>query len=194
MGTVAASGGYYVATPGAWVVAHAGTITGSIGVLSGKLVHAPLLAKLGIHGEWVDRGDGISLQRGDHRYTEAERKTVWRGIRRTYDLFLERVAEARGLSTEEVDAIGGGRVWTGRQALERGLVDQLGGLEEAIAKARSLAGLHPRAPVRDVVERGADTAPVPGSGGEALRYVLDGMRPLRGSAPLCLCPLVVDAE
>jgi len=190
MGAVAASGGYYVATPGKWVVAQPGTITGSIGVLSGKLVGAPLLAKLGIHDEWIDRGEGMSLQRGDDAYTDAEREIVWRGVRRTYDLFLERVAVGRGLAVDKVDAVGGGRVWTGRQAMERGLVDALGGLHDALAKAKDLAGLHPRAAVRDIHVRGVGSGPVPSQTSDLLTYATEGLPMLRGGVPLCLCPLI----
>jgi protease-4 len=189
MGAVAASGGYYVATPAQYVFAQPGTITGSIGVLAGKLVSAALLARLGIHDEWVERGGGLSLQRGDDAYTEAERETVWRSIERAYRLFLERVAVGRGLSADAVDAIGGGRVWTGRQALERGLVDEFGGLEEALAKARKLGGLHPDAPARAVRARGSDVAPIPSRAVDLLSYAAQGLGMLQGEAPLCLCPL-----
>lgn len=191
-GGVAASGGYYVATPGRWIVTQPGTITGSIGVLTGKLVNAALLEKLHFGYEWIERGEGISLHRGDDRFTEEERERVWKGIRRTYELFLERVAEGRGKDPAAIDAIGGGRVWTGRQALNHGLVDAYGGLTEAIAKARELAGLSPRSAAVEIVSRDPQSAPVAPRASEALTYAAEGLRLLRGGSPLCLAPLTID--
>ncbi len=148
MGAVAASGGYYVATPAQWIVAQPGTITGSIGVFSLKPVVGGLLDKLKLGRETLSRGQHATLYDLERPFTEEERALIWRGIERTYDLFLARVAASRRMTREEADAVGGGRVWTGRQALARGLVDELGGLEEGIARARSLANLPPDSPVR----------------------------------------------
>jgi protease IV len=150
MGPVAASGGYWVATPGRWIVARPGTLTGSIGVLSGKLVMAGAWAKLHVHRETVAFGEHITMGSADATYSKEERQIVKGEIDRTYDLFLDVVGRARGMTREQVHPIAAGRVWTGRQALERKLVDELGGLEEGVRKARSLAGLGDSAPVREV--------------------------------------------
>ena len=150
MGSVAASAGYYVATPAKWIIAQPGTLTGSIGVFMMKGITEGLLNKLKLHTEKITRGKRASLYTSNQPFTDEEREIVVEGMQRTYDLFLERVATSRQMTTEEADAVGGGRVWTGRQAKERGLVDQLGGLEQAFAKARELAGLPEDAPVREV--------------------------------------------
>ena len=141
MGPVAGSGGYWVATPGRWIVARPGTLTGSIGVLTGKLVTGGLWAKLLVNRETVAEGRH-SLMEGDEKpYTAEERQIVQSMIDRAYGTFLDVVASARGITRGEVEPIAGGKVWTGAQALERKLVDELGGLDAALTKARSLAGL-----------------------------------------------------
>jgi len=141
MGPVAGSGGYWVATPGRWIVARPGTLTGSIGVLTGKLVTSGLWAKLLVNRETVAEGRH-SLMEGDEKpYTAEERQIVQSMIDRAYGTFLDVVASARGVTRSDVEPIAGGKVWTGAQALERKLVDELGGLDAALAKARSLAGL-----------------------------------------------------
>jgi len=149
MGPVAASGGYWVATPGSWIVARPGTLTGSIGVLSGKLVTGGLWQKLLFNRETIAFGDHVLLENDERPFTDEERAIVRADIERIYQAFLKLVGAARKMSSEEVDAIGQGKVWTGRQALDRKLVDQLGGLDEGIAKARALAGLPEKAPVRE---------------------------------------------
>ena len=150
MGPVAGSGGYWVATPGRWIVARPGTLTGSIGVLTGKLVTGGLWAKLLVNRETVAEGRH-SLMEGDEKpYTAEERQIVQSMIDRAYGTFLDVVASARGVTRSEVEPIAGGKVWTGAQALERKLVDELGGLDTAIAKARSLAGLADRVPALEV--------------------------------------------
>lgn len=151
MGSVAASGGYYVATPAKWIIAQPGTLTGSIGVFMMKGITEGLMEKLKLHTERITRGKNAELYTANRAFTDEEREIVADSIQRTYDLFLQRVADSRKMSIEEADQVGGGRVWTGRQAKERGLVDQLGGLEQAFAKARELGGLLENAPVREVI-------------------------------------------
>jgi protease-4 len=112
---------------------------------------------------------------------------MWEGITRIYDLFLDRVTGSRPLEKAAVEAIAGGRVWTGRQALERGLVDELGGLEEAITKARELAKLDEDVPVREV-RPGKSAPPVPMTAG-ALEYMLDGWTAFERASSLCLAPV-----
>lgn len=153
MGGVAASGGYYVATPGRWIVAQPGTITGSIGVLTGKLSDEGLFQRLRINRETVSRGKNIEIFGGADPLTDEQRDIIRRGIEAIYDLFLQRVSDARGMDREELLPLAGGKVWTGRQARESGLVDELGGIEEAVAKARELAGMAPDRPARQITGR-----------------------------------------
>jgi protease-4 len=192
MGSVAASGGYYIATPARWIVAQPGTITGSIGVLNGKLVNAGLLAKLLFNRETISRGKHATLLSVERPFSEEEREALWRQIKRTYEVFLNRVATSRKMSREAVDAVGGGRVWTGRQALERGLVDELGGLETALAKARQLADLDDRAPVREIKAGKQPLAPAPASSLALAHYAIQGLQQLGSARALLLCPLIWD--
>lgn len=150
MGPVAASGGYWVATPGSWIVARPSTLTGSIGVLSGKIVTGAMWTKLVFNRETIARGRHATIETDERPYSEDERKIVRGEIDRIYQAFLEVVAKARKMTTEEVDPIAGGRVWSGRQAMERRLVDEMGGLDAGFQKARALAGLVEDAPVREV--------------------------------------------
>ena len=152
MGGVAASGGYYIATPAHWIVAQAGTITGSIGVIMGKLVNSDLLKKLRFNAVSYLRGDNADLIAGEKPFSDAQREMIRDSIDHIYQQFLNRVADSRECSVAEIDAIGGGRVWTGQQALQNGLVDEIGNLQSAIDKARELAKLPDTAPsvlVRD---------------------------------------------
>ncbi|HEV2034596.1 MAG TPA: signal peptide peptidase SppA [Candidatus Dormibacteraeota bacterium] len=150
MGPVAGSGGYWVATPGRWIVARPGALTGSIGVLTGKVVTGGLWSKLLVNRETVAFGEHVNLQSDEKPYAENERKIIQGEIDRIYSLFLQVVGKSRGMATEDVHPIAAGRVWTGRQALERKLVDELGGLDAAVRKARSLASLKDDAPAREV--------------------------------------------
>ena len=154
MGGVAASGGYYIATPAHWIVAQPGTITGSIGVIMGKLINSELLKKLRFNSVSFLRGDNADLIAGEKPFSDAQRDLLRESIEHIYGQFLERVAESREQSAAEIDAIGGGRVWTGEQALGHGLVDELGNLRTAIDKARDLAKLPETAPSVLVREKG----------------------------------------
>ncbi len=189
MSSIAASGGYYVATPAVHIVAQPGTLTGSIGVLAGKLVSARLLERLLINREVIQRGEHATFFGMERPFTAEERAQMVTLINRVYDLFLDRVSDGRGMSKEEIDAIGGGRVWTGKQALAHGLVDALGGLDAALAKARELGGLSPRSPVREIPVPKRDNAPIP-STAALLSYAAVGMEPFRTGKALCLSPLL----
>ena len=194
MGGVAASGGYYVATPARWIVAQPGTLTGSIGVLAGKIADVGLMDKLLLHRESVTRGRRAAMFSGDRPFSHQERRVVKDSNSRVYALFLERVAKARRMTIEAVDEIGGGRVWTGRQARDLGLVDELGGVDAAVAKARELARLHPRARVR-VLSPSKDSPQSPMPQPTALfGYALDGLRIFNRGNPLYLCPLLWDDD
>lgn len=147
MGAYAASGGYYIASPGTRVFANGLTITGSIGIFYGKADIAQLFDKIGINVETyktAPRADAESLFRP---FTPEERKELERKVGQFYDVFLSRVAQGRGMSKDAVDKVGQGRVWTGEQALAHKLVDELGGLRQALAHARKAAGLPDYAPI-----------------------------------------------
>ncbi|HST90888.1 MAG TPA: signal peptide peptidase SppA, partial [Brevundimonas sp.] len=148
MGEYAASGGYWISSEANWIVAQPSTLTGSIGVYGGKFVLADALGRFGIDlrnisvgGEYADAFSPAQP------FTPAQRAAFAAQIDRTYEEFIARVAAGRRLAPERVREIARGRVWTGAQAREIGLVDQLGGLEEAIGKARELA----RIPASDSV-------------------------------------------
>jgi protease IV len=149
MGPVAGSGGYWVSTPARWIVARPGALTGSIGVLTGKIVTGGMWSKLMFNRETVAFGQHATIESDDKPYTDEEREIVRGQIDRIYKLFLDVVGAARNMTPEEVHPIAAGRVWTGRQAFERKLVDELGGFDAAVRKARSLAGLPATAPVRE---------------------------------------------
>jgi protease-4 len=151
MGDVAASGGYYIAAPAHAIVAEPGTLTGSIGVVTGKFVVDGTLDKLGIDIAAVSEGAYAEIYSPFKPFSPAERARVQAQMRATYDLFVSRVAEGRGRTAAEIDAVGQGRVWTGRQAREIGLVDELGGLSMAIGLARQRAKIDPERDVELVV-------------------------------------------
>jgi protease-4 len=174
MGPVAASGGYWVATPGRWIVARPGTLTGSIGVLSGKVIAEGMWSKLRVNRETISFGKHATIEDDSRPYSDEERKIVKGQIDRIYRVFLEVVGKARGMGVEEVDPIAAGRVWTGRQAFERKLVDELGGLEAALSKARSLAGLEDDAPMREVWAPKRSVPPSATGAAAFVAYLLEG--------------------
>ncbi len=141
MASYAASGGYYIAAPADWIVAQPTTLTGSIGVFGGKLNLAGTYDKLGLTQHSYKRGAQADLLAATVGFDEQGRATYQRFLDEFYGLFLERVSEGRELERSDVHEVAQGRVWTGTQALERGLVDQLGGLDVALAKAAELASI-----------------------------------------------------
>lgn len=150
MGSVAASGGYYVASASKHIFALPLTVTGSIGIFYGKANTSELLSRIGVNVEvrkTNDNADADSMFRG---FTEQERAEYQRKIGQFYDVFLSRISEGRGMKKEDIDAVGQGRVWTGQQAFERGLVDRMGGLRHALDEARSLAKLRRDVPIVEV--------------------------------------------
>jgi len=140
MGDYAASGGYWISSEANWIVAQPSTLTGSIGVYGGKFVLAEALGRFGVDIRALSVGgsyaDAFSPSQD---FSPAQRAAFAAQIDRTYEEFIARVAAGRRLPPARVREIARGRVWTGAQAREIGLVDQLGGLEEAVAKARELA-------------------------------------------------------
>ena len=169
MGAVAASGGYYVSMSADAIVANPGTITGSIGVITGKLVARELKDRLGVGSDSVRTNPNADAWSINQPFTDAQHAHVEAEADLFYTDFVERVAQGRKMTVEAVDAIARGRVWTGADALERGLVDELGGLRTAIKRAKVLAGLEPDADVRLVS--------FPGSS------MLDFLRPKPSSQP-----------
>ena len=150
MGSSAASGGYYIAAAGKSIYALPLTITGSIGIFYGKADVSELLTKLGVNVETyksTPRADAESFFRG---FTDDEREALRTKILQFYDMFLTRVAEGRHMTKDQVNRVGQGRVWTGQQAAELGLVDKLGGLREALAAAREAGGLPYDAPLLEL--------------------------------------------
>jgi protease-4 len=159
MNGVAASGGYEIAMPARWIVAQPGTTTGSIGVVTAKLVAGGLQDKLHAHSTEFTRGSNAGIYNTREPFSEAQRLKVREGVEHYYSQFIERVAQSRRMSAEAVDAVGGGRVWTGEQALTHGLVDALGDVWTAIAKARELANLPEDVPVTLVSGKGKPLPP-----------------------------------
>lgn len=143
MADVAASGGYYVAAPAHAIVAQPGTLTGSIGVFSGKLAAAGAFDKVGVGVDGVTHGEQADIFSPVDRFSDAARVAMQAQVDDIYERFLQVVAEGRAMSRDEVHAVAQGRVWTGRQALARGLVDELGGLRRAVVLAQVQAGIDP---------------------------------------------------
>jgi protease-4 len=142
MSDVAASGGYYIACNANKIVAEPSTITGSIGVVGGKPVIKGFYDWIGVSNEYVLRGNNAGMFRESEKFSDSERKKFEELIKDTYyGQFLPKVAKGRGKNVEQIDAVGQGRVWTGRQGKENGLVDEYGGLDKAIEIAKQLANI-----------------------------------------------------
>ncbi|WP_297698070.1 signal peptide peptidase SppA [Mycobacterium sp.] len=169
MGAVAASGGYYISVAADAIVASPATITGSIGVITGKLVIRDLLARLGVGSDTVRTNANADAWAIDAPFTPEQRAHREAEADLVYADFVERVADGRNLTTDAVDRVARGRVWTGADALERGLVDELGGFRTALRRAKILAGLDEDADVRIVTYPGGS--------------LLDMLRPRTSSQP-----------
>jgi len=140
MSDVAASGGYYISASAAKIIAQPSTITGSIGVVAGKPVMRGFYDWLGISNEYVLRGKTAGMFRETEKFSDEERAKFLEWIQKTYyQDFVPKVAKGRNKDADYIDSIGQGRVWTGGQARERGLVDEFGGLDKAIEVAKQLA-------------------------------------------------------
>ncbi len=209
---VAASGGYYVASAADVIVSDPGTLTGSIGVFALRPAIRGLLDKLEIGIDSITRGRHADFLLSSEKLSPASLARLQTSVLDTYQLFLTRVADGRGLSTAEVDAIGQGRVWTGRQALEVGLVDELGGLYTAVRRAKEAVGLAPTddvylipfprqrslsAQLMEVFQQTAvrvadpttawrDGLPAP------LRQIMDWSRDLPSGTPLLIPPSLIE--
>lgn len=176
MASVAGSGGYYVACGASRIVAQPTTITGSIGVINGKLTMRGLYARVGLNREIVARGEAATLDSAFAPFTPAQRERVRQQADTVYRRFIARVAGGRGRQPEEIGAVARGRVWTGRQALERGLVDEMGDFTTAVRRARELAGIAADTPVAVVTIRPPRAIQVPAAptgAASAIRQVLE---------------------
>ena len=171
MGDVAASGGYYIACGASKIVAQPSTITGSIGVVAGKPVMRGFYDWLGISNTYVMRGKNAGMFRETEKFSDEERAKFEDWIKTTYyNDFVPKVAKGRGKDAAYIDSVGQGRVWTGSQGQERGLVDEFGGLDRAIEVAKDLAkipkdkGVHrvilpyPRTVLQELFAEGSDTS------------------------------------
>ena len=175
MGNVAASGGYYVSAPAAHVVARRTTVTGSIGVITIRPVADRLYDKLGVHPIGLERGRRAGLLDPSQPPTEDELRVLEGQIGGVYDEFKARVAAGRNLT--DLEGLAGGRVWSGAEALERGLVDGLGGFREALAKACELGGIEGgKTDVLVRVPAPRTGRPAPGSPSEVVGEVVETMR------------------
>jgi len=205
MGAVAASGGYYVSMGADTIVANPATITGSIGVMTGKLIARELKERLGVGSDSVRTNDNADAWSLNAPFTEQQQAMVEAEADLFYTDFVHRVAEARSMSVEEVDAVARGRVWTGVDAHAHGLVDELGGLRTAVRRAKVLAGLDvdadvelvglPGSSLRDMLRPKASSQPAAASLpeavvaliGQSIRGVVEhGERALTGTSVLWL--------
>jgi len=150
MSDVAASGGYYIAMPAHQIVAQPATLTGSIGVVMIKFAIGGTLQKLGMNMEGVTAGRYADLYSPVRPFSPEERAKIQEQMQATYDAFVEKAAAGRQTTPERIDAIAQGRVWTGQQAKDLGLVDELGGLQHALSIAKTRAQIDPEAEVEIV--------------------------------------------
>jgi protease-4 len=224
MSDVAASGGYYISMAAQKIYAEPGTLTGSIGVVGGKLAIGGTLNKLGIKTEIISRGANSGILSIDKPFSDSERKAMRALMKDVYDQFLDKALEGRKkagkkMTREELVKLAGGRIWTGRQAKENGLIDELGTLEDAIAAARALAKLPAKLPngkepellllpksksFLDTLLEDMAGSQAPGlNAGQALRKVpelqrklrgLDGLFQLRGEPVWLTLPYRIDIE
>ena len=151
MGDVAASGGYYISMGADRIFAEPGTVTGSIGVVGGKLAMKGVYDKLGIDTESISRGENSGIFSTTDKFTESERKVVERMMKVIYDQFTSKAAEGRKMKQEDLEKLAGGQVYTGRVAKRLGLIDEVGTLRDSIQAAKRQAGLDPDKKVELIV-------------------------------------------
>ncbi len=148
MSSVAGSGGYFVAMPAEKIVAQPATITGSIGVLGGKFVMRDLYERFGITWALVKTGESATMYSPNHEFTPAQWERIQTWLDRVYDDFTQKAANGRGMTQEEIHEVAKGRIWTGEDALELGLIDAVGGFSTAIELAREAADIDPEKDIR----------------------------------------------
>jgi protease IV len=191
MGNVAASGGYYVSAGSQQIICQPATVTGSIGVLMGRFNTDGLYERLRVNRTVLQRGEHANLHSDVGPLGPEERQILWRSMSHVYEQFLEVVARGRDLSREELEPVAGGRVWTGRQAGARGLVDSYGDFVDAVEKAAELAGLETGPYERVAVANlhpagGAFRLPVPIRPGQQVTGFLDAIGRLQQEALLLI--------
>jgi protease-4 len=141
MGDVAGSGGYYISMGADRIFAEPGTITGSIGVVGGKMAMKGFYDWIGMDVETIARGDNSGIFSSTEKFTKGEREVIEKWMKDIYKQFTSKAAKGRGMSEEELEKLAGGQVYTGRVAKRNGLVDEVGTLRDAIQSAKRLAGL-----------------------------------------------------
>jgi protease-4 len=188
MGNVAGSGGYYVACGARHIVAGATTLTGSIGVIAGKLNVRGLFEKAGVHREIIGRGATASMPSAFTSYTAFEWEVLQGWMTEIYERFKARVAAGRGQSLEAIEAVARGRVWTGRQALAHGLIDEIGDFETATRQAKLLAGVALDADVPLITMRPGKATPWPAASPATWELTLRSVMRLLDEHALVLMP------
>jgi protease-4 len=143
IGSMAASGGYYLASAGDTIIADPSAIVGSIGVVGGKFVFKDLFDKLGLHTESFTRGKNADLFSSNQPFTDQQKNLVTRWMTRTYEQFTDRVMSQRGKKIKDIDEVAHGRIFLAKQARALGMVDELGGIEKALQLAAEKAELKP---------------------------------------------------
>jgi len=213
MGSVAASGAYYIASAADEIFAESATITGSIGIFYGKADVSGLLDKIGVNVAITKRGARADMESWFRPYTDDERNMLQKKIGHFYNMFLDKVVEGRGrgFNSRLVDELGRGRVWSGAQAHWHLLVDRIGGLSEATSRARHVSKIRADAPVIDLPERrtlleqlyseitktvSTDEAPamfpIPAGLKSAVKAVLPFVSVAQNDAPLALLPFTAE--
>ncbi len=195
MSDVAASGGYWIATPADKIVADPNTETGSIGVLMGKMNLSGLYNLLGISTDYVATSDSATLYSDQQNFSAAQQASIQKSLQETYKEFTEGVAQGRHMSVAAVDKIGKGRVWTGAQAKALGLVDELGGVDRAIEVAKQLAHIPASESVhiirfpqektfwQQLLERETDQMSESESLAASLRRIVGALEPVQARVP-----------
>ncbi|MFP3881172.1 MAG: signal peptide peptidase SppA [Actinomycetota bacterium] len=161
MGNVAGSGGYWVSAGADRIVAQPGTVTGSIGVVWGKLANREAWRRLGVTFDEIVFGQNATFNTAQDEFSDAERARVTVLLDDIYNNFVAGVAEGRSMTPQQVEEVAKGRIWTGSQARERGLVDELGGLETAVRLAKDLVGIAPEEGIRLVTFPRERALPLP---------------------------------
>lgn len=188
MGEVAGSGGYWISTDADSIVAQPGTITGSIGVVGGKMVTGDAWRRLGVDLEEIGFGENATFSSSRDVYTDSERARMEASLDSIYEDFIDRVSSGRAMDRDAVREIAKGRIWTGAQARDLGLVDELGGLDKAVEMAKQKAGIPADDTVRITVYPPTRAIPIPKRRdssepvSSALAMLLDGIGALSGRA------------
>jgi protease-4 len=193
MGPMAASGGYWIASAAHKIFAYPNTLTGSIGVLSGKFILKGFLKKLYLHREVIKQGKNALMFSTDTHFSEEQVAMIKNYIQRVYDLFLDRVSKCRSIDKKTVDSIAQGKVWTGLQALENRLIDGVGGFRQAIEEIKKSAGLKDSTPIQIVQPPRKNLLAAAAAADSMLgRYINILIKGEQSMNALCLCPFVED--